>query len=83
MSPLEIVLFLSDYAEEGRTPSDCIRARDMIRNAYEQADAYDRLLKVLAFVLERTIAYLEEKKRDVHPDTRRALAYYMTKIAKA
>lgn len=83
MTPTELVLFLADYAEEGRIPLPCVRARTLLREAYGKADAQHRLYEITTFVLQETVDYLTAKKRDIHPDTQRALAYYMTKIAKA
>ncbi len=83
MTPSEILLFLADYAEEGRTPSSCVRARELLRDAYGKQDRHVHLYSVLVFVLQETVSYLTQKKRDIHPDTQRALQYYITKIAKA
>ena len=83
MTPIELLLFLADFTEEGRVADSCVRAREYVRDAYGKADAHSRLYEITAFVLRETVDYLTEKKRDIHPDTHRALQYYMTKIAKA
>lgn len=68
MTALDKIIFLADYIEEGRKMHDALpKAREL---------AYEDLDEAVKFVLEKTIEYIKNKGRILHPLSQEALNFY-------
>ena len=68
MSLLEKIVFVADYIEPNRNPFDgLIEAREL---------AYVDIDRAMEFILERTIEYVNQRKRPLHPLSVKAYEYY-------
>ena len=68
MSPLEKIIFIADYIEEGRKKFDSLEEARKL--AYEDID------KTMAFVLYHTIEYVKLRNRPMHPLSLEAYEFY-------
>ncbi len=71
MSLLDKIIFIADYIEPNRKPFEGIDEARKI--------AYTDLDLAMKFILERTIGYVKEKNRLLHPLSEEALEYYKNK----
>lgn len=71
MTLLEKVVFIADYIEAGREEFEGLE--EARRLAYLDLDM------AMKYILEETIAYVEERKRELHPLSIEALEYYKNK----
>lgn len=68
MSLLEKIVFVADYIEPNRKPFDgLMEAREL---------AYVDIDRAMEFILERTIEYVNQRKRAIHPLSVKAYEYY-------
>lgn len=75
MSPLEMVVFLSDYTEPGRDPHDGL---DEVREA-----AREDLSLATRLAMDYTIRYLVHKRRSLHPQMVEARNWILTRAGEA
>ena len=74
MSLFDRILCLADYIEEGRCYPDCMDLRRRVHNALTGANTHEEAVLVIeeAMLLyfERTLAHLQEKGCEIHPQTK-------------
>lgn len=71
MTPLEMIIYLADTADPGRTPFPA--QQDIAMLARENLD------EAMLLALSRGIEYIRQRGRHVHEDTQRAFLYYLEK----
>lgn len=79
MSLFEMIVFVADYIEEGRTHESCIIERERLHTALNGTERDGRLgeLQLSVYrILDATVKYLQSKQVYIHPLTLDALEYY-------
>ncbi len=70
MSLFDRVLCLSDYIEEGRKYPDCVDLRERVHKAITKENALLVIEEAMLIYFERTLAHLQTKGCEIHPQTR-------------
>lgn len=80
MTPIEKMLYLADFTDEGRKDELCVSVR---KKYYENlaADMDTAMDKTLLFALEASIAVLEQECKEIHPHTLEARNFLKESLA--
>ena len=81
MTLFEIIIYLADYIEEGRTFVDCVLLRKFFYDGIDKAHNFDEKLEVLRKTLvlsfDLTIKNLIEEEKQIDSDTIEARNFYL------
>lgn len=82
MTLFEIIIYLADYIEEGRTFEDCIYLRNYFYDNLENAKSYEEKLEILRKTMvlsfDLTIKNLIDEEKRIDKDTIDSRNYFLT-----
>ncbi len=82
MTLFEIIIYLADYIESGRTFEDCVYLRnyfyDNLKNASSYDDKLEVLRKTMVLSFDLTIKNLIEEEKRIDTDTINSRNYFLT-----